>query len=158
MDWIKLLDEHSGLVVAISTVAYLGVTLLLWVETRASRIDANDAARVVVRYGTSRSGRITDVAELLNSGPALATDIRVTLAFIGTTGHAPEERSLVFPVSRNRRLDHDHAGLDASQSQEAHGPHGTGAGRYRAAPPGLVVVARQPAPVSDHRLSGPPLR
>lgn len=50
MDWVKLLDDHSGTVIAIATVAYLLVTLVLWLEARGARIAANDAARVVVRY------------------------------------------------------------------------------------------------------------
>jgi hypothetical protein len=98
MDWLKFLDNHSGSIVAISTLAYLGVTLLLWLETRASRVAASDAARVVVRYGVGPNGQIRDVAELLNFGPALATDVSITLAFVDAKGHVSEERSLAFPA------------------------------------------------------------
>lgn len=84
-------NRHSHLV-------YLGVTLLLWLETRASRVAASDAARVVVRYGVRPGGRITDVAELLNFGPALATEVTISLAFVDGDGHVAEERSLAFPA------------------------------------------------------------
>lgn len=53
---------------------------------------------MVVRYGVAREGRITDVAELLNFGPALATDITITLAFVDGKGASSEERTLAFPA------------------------------------------------------------
>jgi hypothetical protein len=98
MDWVRVLDEHSGSVIALATVAYLAVTLLLWIESRASRVAATEAARVVVRYGLAQHGRITDTAELLNFGPALATDVGLNLAFLNRAGAVATQRSLHFPA------------------------------------------------------------
>lgn len=46
----------------------------------------------------AREGRITDVAQLLNVGPALATDVSLTLAFVDRKGESKEKRTLAFPA------------------------------------------------------------
>ncbi len=83
--WIDFLNANAGGILAVATVAYLVVTLLLLWEARATRNVGLDAK--VVAYPRPH-GALNVELVLENGGPAYARDVRFAFGFVDPKGRA----------------------------------------------------------------------
>jgi len=101
---IDALNKNSGAAIAFLTLAYVVFTGLLLLEARASRVAATDAAFVLARPTFSAGNELYAVVHLLNLGPAVATDVRLTLGYVNRDG-TPHDESRTVSVGAMARGD-----------------------------------------------------
>jgi hypothetical protein len=75
-------------VTAIATSVYAGLTLLILLDSRASRHALTDKANVSARVTLSHGGDVEDAVYLENAGPAVATAVDLTVQYLDREGKA----------------------------------------------------------------------
>jgi hypothetical protein len=91
---IDLLNDNAG----IATTAFVVLTFLTLLETRAARIGSTSTAHVAVRPDIDLPD-VTDLKLLLrNHGPAVAQDVRLTLRWLEGSSERGRNKTLFEPI------------------------------------------------------------